>query len=148
MLMIILLFTCHYLADWLLQSLKMGKEKSEKFIVLLQHISIHFVVFVVLVSLFYDVEKGLIIATLNAIIHGMVDWFIWRGYKMTVWKRRYLFLPESLNKPADNTKEETQQLLWLKENFRYWDDHTFSLFLGVDQFIHYVSLVLIWGMVS
>lgn len=144
-LQILLLFSNHYIADWLLQSLHMGKLKSEKFSVLLQHISIHFVVFFIF-GLLISLKFAVLTAILNSIIHGTIDWFIWRGYKVTVWKRKHEFLPYFLNKTCKSF--EPKQREWLKMYFRYWEDKVFSWFLGLDQLLHYISLVIIWGVIS
>lgn len=62
----------HFIADFLLQSREMGKRKSSESKYLLAHLAIQFACF----ALF-----GLKFAFYNALVHGIIDWNIWRIYK-------------------------------------------------------------------
>ena len=110
------LFFLHFVADFLLQSRKMGKEKSEKFPVLLQHLSIQFIVFSVFTF-------NLKFALLNTLVHGIIDWNIWKFYKYTVYFR-------------DKTAT--------KETWKYWEDHIFYTIIGLDQYLHSLTLIVLW----
>ena len=79
--MIIKLLALHFLADFLLQSREMGMKKSEDIAWLLGYLVIQFVVFAPFTSILF--------ALANCAVHGLIDWFIWRGYKVTVHHRLY-----------------------------------------------------------
>lgn len=116
-LILIYLFFMHFVADFLLQSRAMGKGKSENLWLLLAHISIQFIVIgsaLVWISVKQDLAAEF--AVLNAVIHGVIDWFIWRLYKISVVKRGY---------GAD---------------FAYQEDSLFYSTIGFDQFLHIATI--------
>lgn len=125
---VIAAFLLHYLADWILQSLEMGRQKSNKLSVLCQHISVIFLVIFVGTIPMLGVEQAAIFSGANAITHAIIDWNIWRVYKLTV-KFRYPKVPE----------EE------LRKTFKFWEDPVFGHFLGFDQLAHYIILYVIYG---
>lgn len=138
MLILLWLFFLHFLADFVLQSRKMGRNKSSDPIWLLKHIGIIFAVF--LIGTF-----NLKFATYNALIHAVIDAFIWKGYALTVWKRRRSLLKpwymEYDNPKNTHRKQEVKQAL--KREFKYWEDHWFYLTIGLDQFLHAATIFLI-----
>jgi len=129
-------FLLHFIADWVLQSPKMGREKSSKFIVLCQHISIIFGVIFIGTLPFLDLRTAAIFSGLNALAHAVVDWNIWRFYRVTVYFR---------NKKMFKEKGKRETVKYLQKNFKYWLDPVFGYFLGFDQLIHYVILYVIYG---
>lgn len=137
---VIAAFLLHYLADWILQSCEMGRQKSNKFKVLCQHISIIFAVICVGTIPIIGFWNAVGLSLLNALTHAVIDWYIWRGYKATVWMRRKEFLPK-----GEGILKSEDEMTWLKENFKYWEDPVFGHFLGADQLFHYIILYLIYG---
>jgi hypothetical protein len=122
--LLLLVLFLHFLADFILQPRNMGRKKSEHKGYLVLHILIQFLVMLIGTSYFLDRTTALWLATSNAAIHGVVDTFIWRLYKNTVkWRR-----PKHLM--VDGT-------------FRYWEDHWFYCFIGFDQLLHTVTLVML-----
>jgi len=108
-------FLIHFIADFLLQSRDMAKNKSSNFTYLAVHAQILFVVFTIALFPFLGIE-ALWFSLLNSIIHGIIDWHIWRVYK---WIKR----KENIN------------------TFKYWEDSMFYSFIGFDQFLHGATLV-------
>lgn len=125
---IVVVFILHYLADWVLQSPQMGREKSSKLKVLAQHISIIFLVPALGMLFFLDPYLSFKLAAVNALTHAVIDWNIWRLYRVTVWLRNRDTPPEELSK-----------------NYKYWLDPVFGYFLGADQLLHFIILYLLYG---
>lgn len=111
---IALLLSLHFLADFVLQSREMGKKKSQEPVWLFSHLAIQCMVFMLFV--------GWKFAIANAAIHGVIDWYIWRFYKLSVaWR----FPDATVN------------------NFKFWEDHLFFTTIGFDQLLHGLTLVLL-----
>lgn len=128
--MIAVALVLHYLADFLLQPRWMAKEKSIKFRVLLQHLSIHSLVFSIGLAPF-GLYNALIFSGWNIIFHGIIDWYIWRGYKSFVLWR--------LKKGRDIS-------LMVNQEWRYWEDKWFYDTIGFDGLLHALTLVLLSNM--
>lgn len=115
-----LLLTVHFVADFLLQSREMGKKKSSELEWLAAHCSIHLGLFTLILTLFFGFWSALAFSLLNALIHGAIDWYIWRGYKYTVHER----FPDAT-----------------PETFKFWEDSWFFHTIGLDQLLHGLTLV-------
>lgn len=131
----------HFIADFILQSREMGKKKSEDIGYLSIHLLIQFLVILIGVTPFFDRELSLGIAISNTIIHGIIDFSIWRVYKFT-----------ALCRIASEAKEfhctDVERKKWIAEsarNWQYWEDHWFYTFIGLDQMLHVLTLI---GIVS
>lgn len=132
MILTIYMFFLHFLADFILQSREMGKNKSNNFNYLVGHVLIQVVVFFVGLSFLLSYPKAYQIACLNGFIHGIIDWYIWRGYKWTV-KRK-----------LDKHYEDDQVAkAYAAANWEYWNDKTFYTFIGLDQMLHFTTIVLV-----
>ena len=125
--MLSIFFLLHFLADFSFQTLKMGREKSEKFTVLLQHIGIHFLVFFLGTIGILGPGTAFLFSLLNATIHGIIDWYVWRFYKYSVLKRHPKIAPDEL-----------------KRTFKFWEDPLFIQIIGFDQLLHSLTLVGLW----
>ena len=135
--LVIAVFLLHFVADWVLQSPEMGRQKSNKFKVLCQHISIiFFVIFLGTIPLL-GWKMAALLSLVNALTHAVVDWNIWRFYKTTVYFR---------NKDMFKEMGEERATAYLKRHYKYWLDPVFGYFLGTDQLIHYILLYVIYGM--
>jgi hypothetical protein len=134
----------HFIADFLLQSREMGQKKSSEPIWLIRHLLIQYFVFAILLSPFLGLAMSMLFALCNALIHGVIDWYIWRGYKWSVSKRIYddkgnPYVPgvsegypnHSLMSDADNSFNPPKAPEW-----RYWLDHWFYATIGLDQLLH------------
>ena len=124
---ICILLGLHFVADFLLQPDWMAKQKSERFLVLLAHSAIQAAVVTLGALVIMDAASAVRFGLVNAIIHGAIDWNIWRGYKLSVRMR-------------DKTAT--------KESWRYWEDHWFYVTIGFDQLLHGITLVALYGAMS
>lgn len=167
------IFVLHFLADWLLQSKYMSHNKSSKLEVLLQHASIHLAVFFIGLILITSFQSALMFALANAVVHGFVDWYLWRFYKISVIIRKRVLIPKEkweewgvspkeLNLSSAimgfmlGFKSQLDELTmtshgkkimeYFTKEFKYWDDAMFINMLGFDQMVHAVCLVIIFGL--
>lgn len=155
------IFLLHFVADWALQSKYMSREKSNKLSVLLQHIGVHFIVFFFGGLLLLSPMQALMFSLANAVVHGVVDWYLWRFYKISVYVRRTKLIPAEKYKewgiePRDlsyteymemlknqDFNEENEEIKYLKDQFKYWDDYWFGFMLGFDQLLHAATIAII-----
>lgn len=152
--MLALCLVVHFIADFLLQSREMGKKKSTDLVVLLQHLGIQFVCFFVFLFPIIGVEIALCFALANSIIHGVIDWNIWRAYKLYVYKilckqHDYLYKKISVDWNKMPLEEfEKKRDLAVKEagnKWQYWEDHWFYATIGLDQLLHALTLIVLVG---
>jgi len=119
----------NFIGDWILQSPKMGKEKSEKKSVLFSHIGIIFATLFFGGIIFVNPEKMFLIAVINTALHGIIDWNIWNLYKYSI---KY--------------RHPDKSMLELKQEYeterKYAIDPFFGYILGFDQLLHVVILVI------
>lgn len=133
------LFLLHFIADFLLQPRKMGKNKSSNYYWLFGHLCIQFFVFL----LFTNFK----LALLNTLIHGIIDKNIWNLYKLIVkYKIKGEMKAEGFgtktNRPFYNNKEKYDNVFKIKsEYFKFWEDHWFYATIGLDQFLHAITLI-------
>ena len=129
----------HFVADFLLQSREMGQKKSSELKWLLAHVGIQFLVLFLGLWLLLPRDIALLLSGANALIHGTIDWFIWKGYKKFVERRLYEEGPDNNNNPAHN--------LWQNGEWQYWKDSWFYTTIGFDQMLHVMTLILILSFV-
>lgn len=119
-------FLTHFVADFLLQSRKMGKNKSSSVKWLAGHIAIIFLCFL---------PFGLKFAALNALFHAIIDGTIWNLYKLLKFYQWYS--PRlGLEFNCKIAKERAKK-------FKYWEDHWFYVTIGLDQFLHGATIILL-----
>ncbi len=135
---LVIMFCSHFIADFLLQSREMGKRKSTEFRVLMTHISIQLNVMYLVLWYFIELNLALHIAFCNMAVHGVIDWYIWRGYKLGASYR----IKKGIDKHLYETVElkEGPQLIW-----KYWEDHWFYTTIGFDQLLHGLTLIILWS---
>lgn len=120
---IVYLLALHFLADFVLQTRDMAKNKSSDLKVLAAHVGIQFAVVALGATLIAkSTVAAIALGLLNGAIHGAVDWYIWKLYKLSVQKR----FPDA--KP---------------ETYKFWEDHLFFTTIGLDQLLHGATLVLL-----
>lgn len=151
-------FMLHFVADWALQSKEMGREKSNKFSVLLQHAGVHLVVFFFGALIFLNPAQALMFSAANAAVHAIIDWYLWRLYKLSVYHRRDKLIPQEKYEEWGVTPKEmsyqeyiemlknkdftqvSEEMNWLKTEFKFWDDYWFGFTLGFDQMLHAIHI--------
>lgn len=125
MIVLMYMMLIHFVADFLLQSREMGQKKSSEPIWLLRHILIQWIVFVLCLFPVLGIAQAIMFSTANMIIHGIIDWNIWRLYKVSVALR----FPELKLDPSK------------AKDFKYWEDHVFYSTIGFDQMLHVLTLI-------
>ena len=119
------LFFLHFIADFVLQSREMGKKKSSEAKWLLSHLAIQFLVFIPFTNWKF--------ALVNTIIHGFIDSNIWNGYKALAFWR----IKQNPQHPLLILNDDFQ------DRWKYWDDHLFYTFIGLDQMLHGLTLIYV-----
>ena len=127
----IYLYILHFIADFILQSREMGQKKSTEFKWLAKHLGIQFIIFFIGL-IFFDPIYAFIFATINSFFHGIIDWNIWKFYKLSVYYR-------IKKDPEHNLLPENKSEL---EKWQYWKDHLFYTTIGFDQMLHMITLQL------
>ena len=121
---LVALFATHAVADFFLQSRSMAENKSKDSYVLFQHMGVHYLAFLLMGwTLGLEAKWYMNLALYNALIHGSIDWFLWRGFKRTV-EYRYGHLADTY--------------------YEYQKDYLFWWFLGTDQFLNISTIVAIY----
>ena len=125
---LILLFIAHFIADFLLQSREMGQKKSQYFKWLMGHLFIQYFVMLAFVLGITggDWKTATFFSLLNTIIHGIIDWYIWKFYKLHAIR----IIKRDRIKVRD---------------FKYWEDHMFYTTIGFDQLLHTATIVGLYG---
>lgn len=127
------MFFLHFIADFLFQPRQIGRKKTNDSLngpkYLTYHLLIQFLSFFVGLFFVLGWKNALIFSFLNTTVHGVVDVLIWKGYAQTVWLRRR----------KNNYLTENNKKVW-----KYWDDQLFYIFIGLDQFLHFATIVFLW----
>ena len=143
---LIIMFIAHFVADFLMQDRETAKNKSTQFRYLFKHLMDIYSVFLLSLLYFTGIYLAVKLAFCNMIIHGMIDWNIWRGYKWSVVRR----ITKSIKGPlfvynlTDN-KFESHAFQDALKNWKYWEDHWFYATIGFDQLLHGLTIIgLVW----
>jgi hypothetical protein len=145
--LIILCLVLHFVADFLLQSREMGKKKSTEVRWLFKHLAIQWIIFAFGLEPFLGPEKALLFSAINTAVHGVIDWNIWRGYKLLAY-RNITHTMKSLGVYGSKPEESPAYQIALQENiknFKYWEDHYFYATIGLDQLLHTATIVVLLG---
>lgn len=149
----------HFVSDFLLQSREMSTLKSNDSNMLGQHINIQNLVVLLVVAIpfcnHYDSKLvGFLMASIfssaNAVIHGVIDWNIWRFYKKQsdrsiLKNRKYVIIARRLammlGRPFDD--EYKKQIESATKNFKYWEDQLFYNIIGLDHLLHGLTFIVL-----
>ncbi len=139
---LIVLCSAHFIADIALQPREMGKEKSEDPIWMLGHFLILFVVFFIAGTIVFrnhalPPEPAVSLALVIACVHCMQDWFLWVLYKCHI-------KVQVVNKVGHHSSRHT--VSYAVEQWQCIKDYWFFFTIGIDQYLHYILIVVIWGM--
>ena len=139
MLGLIIILIAEYIGDFLLQDRETALNKSKDLSYLISHMNSIAMVLIIVVGVlkFSGVITGLAtpFVALYCLLHGIQDWFIWRGYKLHVIKKLG-FTGMDLDHPP--IKKEL-------EEFKYYEDKAFYDTIGLDRLLHVIALVILYG---
>lgn len=126
-LQMITLMLAHGIFDWLLQDRETAKRKSSSFKFLLGHLFLIYNGLLLWGGLFGSLGfyNSLTFALFNTVLHGIIDWNLWKLYKLSV-VRRF--------KDADNS-------------FQYWEDSWFYNFIALDQLLHGICYIGLYALI-
>lgn len=171
------LMVMHLLADFFLQSREMGKNKSSSLMCLMQHGSIHLIVFAIGYPLCiigygymlgqeaYDMVLsysaiyfigGAVLAAHNAVLHMIVDACTWNIYKVSVWLRRKKWIEANktlidgyVSRAGGIGREATNKEIrkLMAEHYKYYEDPWFYHTIGIDQFLHVLCIAFVYSKV-
>jgi hypothetical protein len=117
----------------------MGLKKSKEFKWLAKHCAcIFFGAFIpIFCYMNWDVGWFVLVpvyfAGFVAVIHGMIDVTIWNLYGWVTWQANKDYMPIA---GYQTSKED------FFKTFRYWEDSKFYAFIGFDQMLHYLTLIV------
>ena len=136
MINIILILIAEYIGDFLLQDREMALNKSKDIKVLLKHLrKIGAMLFIPLIFML-PIYNVLLFIGVYCLVHGIQDWFIWKGYGLIVYRRF------KVNKSHNQTMERCEKFVLNKE---YADDKVFYDVIGLDRLLHVITLVVLCG---
>lgn len=138
--LLIIVLLHEYIADFMLQSREMAQKKSEDVKVLLEHvlyIGCYLAGIGAIVA--QDIPSGIYFALFNMVIHAIIDWNIWKGYKYLVFKR---YEKQGGWSPKSKKEEILEVLKNYKKQRMYAEDPVFYNFIGLDRFLHVSTLIL------
>jgi hypothetical protein len=136
--LLIFLFIAHFIADFLLQDRDMAQNKSRRFSVLVRHAAIHWLVVLGCAAHVLPPLTAILLTTINALLHGLVDWFIWKAYKAFAIKRA---------KDYQSHNDEPHPLMAPDgRTWRYWEDSWFFKTIGLDQLLHMLGLLAAYNL--
>jgi len=137
-----------YVGDFLLQSREMALNKSKNIHCLMRH----------LIAIFCCIAitgtglglPAVYLAACYVVIHGVQDWYIWKGYKYLIYKR---FKNKAENEKdidglysEDFSHNQSIQYCELFEKDRdYAEDKLFYDTIGLDRTMHVITLTLLYG---
>jgi hypothetical protein len=134
-----IMMVSHFVADFLLQSREMGKTKSTVFKVLCEHVIIQYLTLWAFLLFFVGPTLAVEISLCNALVHGLIDWNIWKLYKWSAKYRIEKRIDTHLFLKADGA-------VVLADKWEYWEDHLFYTTIGIDQLLHGLTLVALAGL--
>ena len=149
------MFVLHFVADFLCQSREMGQKKSSEWRWLAKHLLIQYSFFLFglgLFSLFAPISASaiILIPILNTIVHGIIDWNIWKAYKLSAHIRikksahNETIANPDWNIPFENRFKEAYDKG--VKGWQYWNDHWFYTTIGFDQLLHSLTIIILAGM--
>ena len=139
---IVYMLVIHFVADFLMQSREMGQKKSSEFKWLLKHLAIIFTMFFICLVIPMGVEDAFKFALYNMLIHGVIDWHIWKLYKLSTWWRVRNIVVRKYGMWSQPFEEDSNVKAEIAA-WKYYEDHWFYSTIGFDQLLHSVTLVLL-----
>lgn len=127
---ILIILFLEWIGDFLLQSRGVAQKKSESLKHLFEHLFLLHLPIVFAGQMFgFNPYDWALFLWCNIIIHGIVDWNIWKGYKYLVQKR---------------LKGDEQALYNFKMRKDYAQDEMFYATIGLDRFLHVGTIIVLY----
>ena len=131
-----------YLGDFVFQSREIATKKSEDGDSLQAHLQILsaflFVPVMIVLSQTFGFFGGIVLSfffcVANAIIHGVIDWNIWKLYKWIVYNRIKKQNPSSIECALKEFKDDRL----------YADDPVFYNIIGLDRLLHVSTIIFLY----
>jgi len=124
---LIVIFILHFIGDFIFQPYWMKIKKSRQSSIMLMHILLYTSVLTVGLSIFYSNTLAISYALLNGVIHFLVDY--------------------ASSRIISNSSRELIVREGSEPLYERVDMHVPILFLGVDQLLHHVSLIVTWYLI-
>lgn len=138
---LLICLVCHIIGDGYFQTRQMAEAKSASPLVLFHHICTLSVVLLFGLCAFVPIGLLVPILMINGAIHFVIDGTIWNLYKLKVKVRA--------KKEFAGLREDFD--CWLIRdyipNFAYWKDPTFYNFILIDQALHFLTFVILFGVI-
>jgi hypothetical protein len=123
----------HFVADFYLQDRETARKKSLELRWLAKHMAVLYTVFQLGTFLMLAARGALLphylatigFSTANAVVHGVIDWYIWHVYRVSV----------ILRYPGVSFRD-----------FTWWEDHGFYFTIGFDQLLHALTLCSLYSL--
>jgi len=135
---LVLILIAEYIGDFIFQSREIALNKSKDIKVLVKHMAI---IFGCMGATAFGLGlPALYLAGCYVIIHGIQDWFVWRGYKAVIYKR--------VMKKFNQLGQGEAGLAWVRNNLnahKYWEDKLFYDFIGADRLLHIITIIVLYG---
>lgn len=129
--MVLILYSLllHFIADFICQTRYTAQNKATHLVVLVSHATTVWFVFVIGSIILLIVTRDpnmlnsfILFGFVNATMHGIIDWNIWRLYNKFVTYRKIAVI-------------DTQ--------FKYWEDKYYYMTIGLDQMLHAVVIIVL-----
>jgi hypothetical protein len=156
---LVLILYVAYFADFKMQSRDIATRKSVNF----EALNLHVLTIIgtlfwpcwLVFGLKYSAPIGFIMAmfftVINGIIHGVIDWNIWKGYKKNVAKNIHQYFkeqsPDDIEERYPSLKDYTEAELrsvFMKEKM-YAEDKKFYDTIGFDGYLHVATIILLYA---
>lgn len=149
------MFSLHFVADFICQSREMGQKKSTHLEWLAKHLLIQFFWFAGGLIFQLGPITAIKFALFNTLIHGIIDWNIWKAYKLSAYKRIIKEIrKEYREKFGEDTWSDDESLVQViakdsyqekVKNWKYYEDHWFYTTIGFDQLLHAITIIVLYG---
>lgn len=154
---LIILLVFEYIGDFLWQDREMAQEKSKDPLALASHLCrigatlLLSILVLMMLGVAITPFAGYAFVCSYLLLHGIQDWFIWRGYAKIAQKR---FLKEYKDDPFKELVGGENHTLksYLEGRARlfmstraYAEDKVFYDFIGLDRLLHVATLIILYG---
>lgn len=153
---LIVILIAEYVGDFLLQNREMALNKSKDITVLFAHLVQIFIMlciglYIAIIVWFQIPAYVAILFSLSyCLIHGIQDWYIWKGYQRIVYHRFKNKVESAKDKDGKYHHEYShnqaiQYCELFKKNKDYAEDKVYYDFIGLDRLLHIITIIILYG---